>query len=759
MTHSKAPWLTRGSAIALMMAAGIALAACGGGGGLNEDESAGIQQQLEDALAQATADAAARVTAEAEAAAAETAKATAEAEKATAEAEKAAADTARDLAVAEAAAAETAKATAVAEKDKAEAEKAAADTAREAADTARDLAVAEAAAAETAKAAADAARELADAAREAAVAEAALARAATETAVAEAAEARTAQQAAEKARDAAEVARIAAEENADGQVALAVTANMAAQVADAAVVQANADLIVAQDKQKQAEDDRDAAIADRNEAQSQLRLAEAARALAEQQGRDAEADREQAEQDRDDAQQQVIRADSRLVRDGLLTEITGATVMVVPRYNASATVTTTSPSVSFLNPTTSSLSGWYKTAFVKSAQAERNRLEVYSDVERLPDIPFKDSRYNLNNAIVNAEGEVFARYDIMGARPDVAGSGFPRTSGGPRSYDLDSRGMTASEFMDLNRDLLTAHDEDNNLVIDSSERDQAFRDDLEDADITLSQYSQYINERGFRDTDRYPEQYNAEVSGTLGGASGRYVCSSDMSATPCTVQNRGSDLNFVGPWTFRPSSATTGVDAEDTVYMYFGWWSREKFNPEDNEQAWTFETFHGPVGSRVDDADISTVTGSATYRGPAAGYYAIYEPNSAGSDHGAFSATATLNADFDTDMVQGTIDQFSGQPDWSLALERGAITNGNTGQSTTGVTWTIGGTPAASDRSWEASFYSNLVEDNPQTTATENVREGVMPSGIAGTFSATYDDIGRLTGAFGAHCVDAVCRP
>ena len=43
MTDSKAPWLARGSAIALMMAAGIALAACGGGGGLNEDESATLE--------------------------------------------------------------------------------------------------------------------------------------------------------------------------------------------------------------------------------------------------------------------------------------------------------------------------------------------------------------------------------------------------------------------------------------------------------------------------------------------------------------------------------------------------------------------------------------------------------------------------------------------------------------------------------------------------------------------------------------------
>ena len=49
------------------------------------------------------------------------------------------------------------------------------------------------------------------------------------------------------------------------------------------------------------------------------------------------------------------------------------------------TVTTTSPSVSFSNPTTGSLSGWYKTAFVKTrASGDRNRLEVYSDVERLP---------------------------------------------------------------------------------------------------------------------------------------------------------------------------------------------------------------------------------------------------------------------------------------------------------------------------------------------------------------------------------------
>ena len=56
MTDSKAPWLARGSAIALMMAAGIALAACSGGeSGLNENEEATLQLELELAEARAAA--------------------------------------------------------------------------------------------------------------------------------------------------------------------------------------------------------------------------------------------------------------------------------------------------------------------------------------------------------------------------------------------------------------------------------------------------------------------------------------------------------------------------------------------------------------------------------------------------------------------------------------------------------------------------------------------------------------------------------
>ena len=98
MTDSKAPWLTRGGAIALMAAAAIALAACSGGGGLNEDEAAGLRGELEAAQLQATADAAARVTAVAEAALAQTAKETAEAEAKVARTAQEAAEAAKKLA-------------------------------------------------------------------------------------------------------------------------------------------------------------------------------------------------------------------------------------------------------------------------------------------------------------------------------------------------------------------------------------------------------------------------------------------------------------------------------------------------------------------------------------------------------------------------------------------------------------------------------------------------------------------------------------
>ena len=228
--------------------------------------------------------------------------------------------------------------------------------------------------------------------------------------------------------------------------------------------------------------------------------------------------------------------------------------------------------------------------------------------------------------------------------------------------------------------------------------------------------------------------------------------------------NGGTQFTFsgTGTWRFRPNSATVGVRHDDEEYMYFGWWSRQNLNPDlsgANPTVWSFHPFHGGSDNSPDTV-VGDVNGTYTYRGPAAGYYSIYEPvGRTPSGHGAFSARATLTADFDNSQVHGTIDQFAGHSDWSLTLEQGDISSGAIDEDAVGAdsaTWSIGGVNNTKSGSggWEAHFYSNH-----EVVVGNTLPVGVIPSGIAGTFSARYDDVGRLIGAFGAECVEAACRP
>ena len=581
-----------------------------------------------------------------------------------------------------------------------------------------------------------------------------LALAATETAKAEAAAARTAQQAAETAQAAAEVARIAAEENADGQVALAVTANMAAQVADAAVKQAEAALMVAQDMQKQAEDERGEAIAARDEAQRLLGLAEAARALAEQRQNAAEQQQVLLEDDAEEVRQELIQVQAQDVFNGLpLMEANQAGTgdpTVTASYNENAGVDT-APDVTFGSKTGRSARPWFVTSFSNRTSTVVDRLDVYTDVERLPDVPFKDSTYNSDSSVVNAQGEVFGVVLIGTLREDTASSSFPTRTGREARFDVVHRGMTSGDFMMARTAIEIDHDGIGGDFTAADRNTPEFRAALEAAGITRSQYNQYVRDTGFRDEDRHPYRYSAERSGTLGGASGTFRCAGrgdDAATATCIVDYRGgTSFNFsgTGTWEFFPRRATEGVDVLDEIYMYFGWWSRQ--NVEDG--SWSFRAFHGSSevgGQNSRDEDVTDVNGKATYIGPAVGYYAIYLPLGTQSGHGEFNATATLTADFDTaaesETLEGRIDQFEGHSDWFLTLKQETVVRGATSVTTDGVVWSINNIPHEGGE-WEAAFYSNLENDK---------RENVIPSGIAGTFKAEYSTVGKLIGAFGAHC-------
>ena len=495
------------------------------------------------------------------------------------------------------------------------------------------------------------------------------------------------------------------------------------------------------------------AVAAKDLAEQKLKLAQDAKDDAEQKRIAAEAERKAAEEKADAAQLALNRDLARDVEKGLRafsadTPIRSGTIdTITPRYRASATVDTT-PAISQRTTKTGSLSGWFKTSIAGRAEANLDQLDVYSNVDAPKPVPFKDSTYNSDGSIVNAEGKVVGAHTIVSADQEhAASSAFPRDSAGPKkSFDLINRGLTKARFDQLDVDddgkISDDLDGDNDGKVDDTE--------LAAADnITRALLSSH--EGGtFRDEAKHPFQYTYTTSGTLQGASGTYRCGAgtNTGASPCTVQNRGAHFVFEGTWTFRPSSGTTTVRVPDAEYMYFGWWSRQGRLTKEDE--WKFQTFHGPVSDRV--TTVANLTGLATYRGPAAGFYALNEEHpDVPSEFGEFTATATLTADFgpntsaNTATVSGKIDKFSGRSDWSLTLKSttGDFTFDDEDDQTFengGVTWSIG-TRDRDGGTWQADFFSDLPSAD---------RANTVPSGIAGQFTAQFNDVGSLVGAFGA---------
>ena len=706
MTDSKAPWLARGSAIALMMAAGIALAACGGGGGLNEDEGAGLKQEVEEAQTQAAAALAAQLVEEAARIAAEAAQAAAEAEKATAEAEKAAADTAREVAVAEAAAAETAKATA-------EAETAAADAARELAVAAREVAEAEAAEAETARlaaeaetAAANAVRELAVAARVMAEADAAAARAATETAVAEAAAARAAQQAAEKARDAAGVAQRLAEENADEQVALAETAKMEARDAAAAVVQAKAALIVAQDMQKQAEDERDAAVTAEATARQQLQTALAATTAEERRRQEAE---RQAEQQQEQLQQQLTEAEQVALNARALSYIEAINDGGGGTPRSGVTVTYMRGSTLKINP-----GGNFETGSGAPAISGFTPRTYTREVG----VSGEQTLYHYTN--IQAPG-TRAFWKIHGLGVDSA-------------HDDTANNATPTGTARVVRVAAT---------IDY--------DDVTTYDISVS------------------GTYDG-VSGTYtcsacliedGDDDESDITAADFDAGDWVMLS-GNERSFVsGDWSFKPGSINSGVrQDQDTEYLYFGIWVEEP-NLASGEHDYEFIT-----GGSSPFAAVGDLSGTAKFSGGAVGKYVTRDQVGDNAKIGTFTAAANFTAVFGTDpTLEGRITDFRNGSEaltgWSVYLggannQPATFTGGTLSDQTASAR--IGGVSATG--TWDATLYGT---DNPGREELDTDTTKYPPArypmadlaGLVGNFHATNnttaeDATAALAGAFAA---------
>ena len=235
------------------------------------------------------------------------------------------------------------------------------------------------------------------------------------------------------------------------------------------------------------------------------------------------------------------------------------------------------------------------------------------------------------------------------------------------------------------------------------------------------------------------------LSGSYHGVSGTYYCAPTDANTKCSAAVAASGFTLGGgTWTFKPSSATAKVmSVDDTVYASYGWW----LHKSEDGMTYTASAFATERGDVTAATGITDLRGTATYSGGAAGKYALYSSTGGTNDAGHFTARATLEADFNTDMVSGTIDGFMGADgmarDWSVELKKSGVSDGGviTGSDGTGdpmeTVWTIGGTAAAAAGQWSGS-----IQDNGD--------DGV-PKVASGTFHSEYSTSGRMVGGFGAN--------
>ena len=243
------------------------------------------------------------------------------------------------------------------------------------------------------------------------------------------------------------------------------------------------------------------------------------------------------------------------------------------------------------------------------------------------------------------------------------------------------------------------------------------------------------------------------VSGTFDGAPGVYTCTSAAAGT-CTSNLTAGGVVLDGTaWSFNPVD-TAMVSQPDANYAHFGWWLNKSASgsPE-------VATFYGYTGTgTVDATTFNALGGSATYKGAAAGKYAMNRGADQYASGGHWTADATLTANFEADTVgaagsiSGMIDGFMAggeSKDWSVKLNSsditiaaGAADFSTTATATATTVWTAGGAAAAAGGSWEGSFYN-------QTSTADGGNN--VPATVAGEFTATYGAVGHMTGAFGAN--------
>ena len=193
------------------------------------------------------------------------------------------------------------------------------------------------------------------------------------------------------------------------------------------------------------------------------------------------------------------------------------------------------------------------------------------------------------------------------------------------------------------------------------------------------------------------------------------------------------------PLTLREGEIKTSV-------MEFAYWSSQN---KSSPFAVSVDTFARQYPDMMFD-DVTTnpgalTGGSITYNGLAAGYYAMGTES-----NGEFTADAMLTANFGTNMIDGTINNFmpmAGEDDlspWSLTLISATFMDDNTfGNTFTGNT--RGGGNLGN---WSGQFLGKANPGTDLESAMDMTND--YPEAVVGNFQGHLGDDNYVMGAFGA---------
>ncbi len=237
------------------------------------------------------------------------------------------------------------------------------------------------------------------------------------------------------------------------------------------------------------------------------------------------------------------------------------------------------------------------------------------------------------------------------------------------------------------------------------------------------------------------------ISGSYDGAQGRFRCASGCSSIN---DGKGTVTSLEGTWHFKPDAGAM-VSQPDANYLYYGWW----VNKDKDGEPTAASAFSGLMASDGGlTATAIATTGSATYKGGAAGKFAMSNPLDGTGSGGHFTADAELKATFGANTegsVTGTIDNFrlndgSEDPGWSVALAKGELnsTNGTISAPAEDPTvWSINGNKASASGTWSGQMYDEMP------AGADNDDGSNVPTTAIGEFQSMFGANGSMVGAFG----------